>query len=797
MALTQEFRFAARMLAKNKGWTAMAVLALALGLGANVAIFSTVGLMLWPPVPYPEPDRLVFLPLTNPQRGISNGSASLPDLRDWASASAIASIGAVRMRPAALSAQGEAQYVPALQVTPEVLPLLRVSPARGRAFLPSETPETDSRVVLISHELWQGQFRGEAAVVGRDLRVNGAKYTVVGVLPEKFRFLYQPVEIVTPLALSRTQQDRDWRGLRPIARLRPGVTVAQAAAEIRAISERIERENARAGKGWRGDVRPLADMMIGKSARTAACTMFGAVAFVLLIACANIASLVLARGTQRRREMALRASLGASRGLLVRLQLIESVLLSVLGGAVGIVSAYWTIPVLKRVAPPEMGLFDVAALDWHALVFGLALSAATGLIFGIVPALLLTGGDLAPVLQEASRGSSGGRHVFLRSLVAVEMALSLVLAAVSTLQVRSILRQASGDAGFDRTNLAVGSVTLPRSRYPGDAQVRAFYVRALENLRRDAGVEAAALVNTLPLSGAVNHTAVRVEGQDPRDERFAGEMIVSPGYFQAMRIPRLAGRDFSEADGAESQPVAMVNETFVRRFWPKESSALGQRLQMGPGKTSITVVGVVRDVHHTNVGEPPHPEVYRPHAQPADPGMMLVARGRGGAGRAITAIRAAVAEVDREQPVFRLGSMEAYLYNRGSGERATAQVTGFLAVLALALAAVGTYGVMAYSVAQRLREIGIRMALGATAGNVFSMVLRGGVVPAAIGMLLGFPAAYGAVGLLRALDPGINPRDSASYAGVAAILFAVALAACAIPAWRATRVNAISVLRDE
>jgi predicted permease len=274
-------------------------------------------------------------------------------------------------------------------------------------------------------------------------------------------------------------------------------------------------------------------------------------------------------------------------------------------------------------------------------------------------------------------------------------------------------------------------------------------------------------------------------------------MIVSPGYFQALRIPRLAGRDFTDADNAEAQQVAVVNETFVKRFWPKQAGALGRRLKMGKDEDWITVVGVARDVHHTNVGEPPRPEVYRPYTQVRERYSMLVARGRTGAESAVTAIRAAVAEADREQPVFRLGSMEVYLYNRGAGERATAQVTGFLAVIALALAAVGTYGVMAYHVAQRVREIGIRLALGATGQNVFKMVLRGGLIPACIGMALGFPAAYAAVSAIRALDSGIDPRDGASYAGVAVLLFSVALVACAVPALRATRVNPIAVLRNE
>ena len=555
------------MLARNKGWTIVAVLALTLGLGVNIAIFSVVGLMLWTPLPYPHPEQLVFISQTNLQRGSSRAGVSLRDTRDWASGSTIASIAAYQSRPLAISGQGEPQHLPAMQVTPEFFPTLGVMPALGRAFTASESPETESRVAIISHELWQGMYRGDPAVLGRDIRLDGRNYSIVGVMPEGFQYLYQPMDVWTPLSLEQSQRERGSRSLNNVARLKPGVSVAQAGAQIRSISERIEQEDPKPSQGWRGRVRPLADRIIPSGARAAAGTMFGAMGLVLLIACANVASLLLARGAHRRREFALRASLGAGRGALIRLQLAESLLLSALGGAVGVLAAVWTVPLLKRIAPPDMTILQTASVDWNALAFGLGLSLLTGIVFGVVPAWLLTSGDLAPRLQEASRGSTGGRHMFLKSLVAGEMALALVLVAASTLMIRSLVRQFSMDPGFDKTNLMAAQVLLSAARHPERTQVVDFYSRTLDNLRHDGSIHSAALVQTIPLGGANNYSGVRVEGEtDAKQEQVAGDMIVSPGYFQTMRIPLLAGRDFTDADNADAQQVAMVNDAFLKRY---------------------------------------------------------------------------------------------------------------------------------------------------------------------------------------------------------------------------------------
>ncbi|WP_321471596.1 ABC transporter permease [uncultured Paludibaculum sp.] len=799
MALLQDFRLAARMLARNRGFTLVAVLALSLGVGANVAIFSVVGLMLSVPLPYPNASELAEVPQTNAARGFRRAGVSIQDLRDWRAAAGIASMAAYTSRPAAFSGEGEPQHLPAMQVTPEFFPTLGVAPAMGRVFTSSEGPENEARVAVISHALWQGLYRGAPDVLGREIRLNGGSYTIIGVMPATFHFLYRKSDLWLPLTLEPAQRVRSWRGLSAIARLRPGVTIAQANAQVNSISERIEKEDPRNGEHWRGAVRPLTDRVIAKSARASAGAMFGAVGFVLLIACANVASLQLARGTQRSRELALRSALGAGRAALVRLQLAESLLVSLLAGLVGVVTSYWTVPLLKRIAPPEMQIFELAHVDLSALLFGLTLSIGCAIVFGLLPAWLLTRGNLASMLQSASRGSSAGRHFALNALVVAEMALCLVLVTASTMMIRSLIRQQTMSPGFDTGDLTVAQVLLPQARYPQDTQVVDFYDKTLRNLRRDASLESAALVRSLPLSGDSTYLLLRVEGAQEADrDQAAGDMVVSPGYFHTMRIPLVAGRDFAEQDQAAAKPVIIVNETFAKRCWPREPNPVGRRVKLARDSAPwLTVVGVARDVRHEGINEPPRPEVYRPHAQAADRIMTLVARSRKAGQGAPGSMRSAVWQVDRDQPLFRLQTMEELLLTRNSGERATTKVLFGLAFIALVLAAVGTYGVMAYAAARRVREIGIRLALGASNQSVFRMVLKGGARQAGLGLLIGVPAAYAVTPLLRAASGALDPQDPRVYLGVAALLLVVALAASLAPARRAMRVDPALVLRGE
>ncbi|MBI4910081.1 MAG: ABC transporter permease [Acidobacteria bacterium] len=799
MALIHDFRIAARMLLKNPTGTLIALLALALGLGANVAIFSVVGLMIRVPLPYPDSAQLIYIPQTNARSGFNQAAASLQDVRDWQSAQGIESIGAYQSRPMAISGEGEPQHLPAMQVTPEFFPILGIRPAVGRVFSPAEGPESESRVAVLSYAFWQGTYRGEESVLGQTVRLNSRNYTIIGVMPEHFHFLYRKSDVWVPLALSPAQRVRSWRGLNTVARLRPGVSIDQAAAQVRSISARIAIEDPKSSADWSGQVRPLTDRAIPAPARASAAAMFGAVGFVLLIACANVASLQLARGMLRRREFALRASLGAGRASLIRLQAAESLLLSLAGGAVAVIASYWTVPLLKQIAPADMQIFEQARVDVSTLGFAFGLSILSGTLFGAVPAWLLTRGNLADGLRESSRGSTGGRHLLLKGLVVSEMTLALVLVAGATMMIRSLIRQQTGDPGFDKTNLTAATVLLPAVRYPEAAQSADFYSRALEHVLRDNSVESAAVVQTLPLAGDNSYIGVRVEGNsDPRLEAPTGNMIVSPGYFQTMRIPLTAGRDFTVQDRAESAPIAIVNETFAHRYWPSDSLPLGRRLRAGGDKSPwITVVGVARDVRHLGFSEPPRPEVYRPHSQAPERTMTLVARSRTPGQSSAAAIRSAIFQLDREQPLFRLQSVEAFLLARTPGARATTKVLGGLAAIALLLAAIGTYSVMAYTAAQRLREIGIRLALGATSQSVFAMVLKNGLTLAGIGLLIGLPAAYGVTPLLRMATDGLQPNEHLVYAGVALLLFLTVIVASAAPARIAMRVDPATILRSD
>lgn len=801
MALLADFRIAARALAKNKAWTAVALLALTLGLGANIAIYSVVGLMIQVPLPYPDPGQLVHIPQTNPQRGFRQSSVSLPDVLDWKTAPAIQSIAAYRTRPMAFTGAGEPQQLPAMQVTPEFFPTLGIQPALGRTLAPNETPESDARAAILSYELWQGMFRGESSVLGREIRLDGGNYTIVGVMPQGFHFLYRKCDVWVPLSLEPAQRERGWRGLGSVARLSPGVTREVAAAQVRAISERVEREDRKNGEHWRGEVRPLADLVIPKGARASAGAMFGAVGFVLLIACANVASLQLARGMMRRREFALRSSLGASRSSLIRLQLAESLLLSLAGGVIGVITCYWTVPLLKRVAPPQMDIFKLAHVDLGALGFALALSLVTGVVFGLAPAWLLSRGNLSDSLQDSSRGSTGGRHLVLKGLVVAEMTLALVLVSAGAMMIRSLIRQQTMDLGFDRTNVTGAQLMLPVARYAEPSDIAGFFTRTLENLERDGSVESAALVQTLPLAGSNTYTEVRVEGAaaDPDRNPVAGYMVVSPAYFRTLRIPLIAGRDFNRQDHADSEPVAIVNEAFVRRYWPENPRPVGRRLRTGSTETApwLTVVGIARDVRHVSLDDPPRPEVYRVYTQAPERSVMLLARSRRDGQNTANVLRSSIWQVDRDQPIFRLVTLDAYFLTRNEGQRATTKVLSGLAFIALALAAIGIYGVVAYGAAQRIREIGIRLALGASAESIFRAVLKGALALAGVGLAIGLPAAYGVTPLLRTVSEGLQPHETTVYAGVAVLLFLITVAASLAPAIRAMRVDPARVLRDE
>jgi putative ABC transport system permease protein len=799
-SLWDDIRFGFRMLGRRRGLTALAILTFALGVGMNTAIFSVVAGYFWAPLPYGDAKSLVSLAQTNPALGVGQSRISLLDRQDWGAARSLDSIVAFRPRTAALSGPGAPVSVETVAAGPELFDVLRAPAALGRTFNQAERVPGEHRVAVISDGLWRAQFGADPRAVGSDFRLEGRNYTLIGVMPPGFHFLYRQAQVFIPLDHpAESANRRDARNLRALARLAPGVSAQQAAQELAALSAHLEQQYPATNRGWRGDVRPLAHLFIPRNARTAISAMYLAVTFVLLIACVNIASLLLSRGTMRRRELAIRAALGAREGALARLLLTESALLGLAGGAAGIALAWIALPWLRQIAPAGLGHVENLVLDFRGLAYGVALSLGSGLLAGWIPALAMTRGELGRALHGSGRGATTAGHGTLTGLVVAEVGLSVVLLAASGLMVKSVAGQLTADPGFDRQGLMSAKVSLPEAVYPEPRQAADFFSRVLAEVRRDPRVMGAAVAQTLPLGGGDQWSKVLVESnraRDAQDGDLVGWMVVSDGYFETLGVPILSGRGFSPRDTPDSPPVVVVNQTMARQYWPGDLNPVGRRLKPGVGDDGqwATVVGVARDVRHLSALEPARPEVYVPHAQAPGRAMTLVARAGGGLPRIL---RQAVWRVDREQPLYEVESVESLLERATAGPRATAQVLGFLAIVALLLAATGIYGVIGYLTTQRSREIGVRLALGACRADVFRMVLHGGLARAAAGLLVGLPAAVAITPLLKSLLFGLEPHDPGTFAAVGALLLAVAVVASLGPALRAMRVDPVRILRED
>ena len=796
-------KFGLRLLVRNKLLTAVAAVTLALGMGMNTAIFSVVSGALWSTLPYPAPERLIAIWNYSARAGLSNVTVSLMEARDWRQARSIENLAAYRFSQQALGSSGEAQYVQAVEATPELFEVLREKAALGRTFDHSERPAGEHRVAVITESLWRRHFAADPAALGRELKLDGKAYTVIGVMPPGFTFLYSKTEVFLPLFLPPPEANhRGRRGLRVVARLAPGATVEQADAEIQSISKAIEAAHPDTNRGWTGRARPLELDIIDRGARLSIQTMFWAVTGVLLIACANIASLLLARGTLRRRELAIRASLGAARSRLVRLLLTESVLLAGLGGVLGTLFALYAIPVLKSMAPKDFPRLELMKLDPLALGYTFLMCLAAGLIAGLAPAWMLSRGEPAQFLHEGGRGGTASRQRLLHGLVAAEMALALALLVVSGLLIRNLVRQFTADPGFNTQRLLTASVSLPQAHYPERRQGPEFFRGVLERLGRDARIERAAAVQTLPLGGSNSWQAITIEGRrgDPDERNLAGYLVVTPGYFATMEIPLRSGRDFRESDTDAAPGVAVINETMIRRYWPDDPSPLGRRLRFGAADSAgpwITVVGIARDVRHQSPVRPPRPEVYVPLAQAPGRRMVLVARTKGKPAQSSDALRAAVRAMDLHQPLGAIESMDEVLDRRLAGPKVTAQILGFLGTLALLLAAIGTYGVLSYVTSRRAREIGLRLALGAVPADIARLVLGRMLALCAAGLVAGLAAAAALTPLVASLLEGLKPHDPVSFGLPAALLLVTALAAYLAPTLRAVRVDPVRVLREE
>jgi putative ABC transport system permease protein len=790
------------MLSRQKVLTAVAAVTLALGMGMNTAIFSTVSGILWHTLPYAEPQELVSVWAENQKQNFNRVSLSPREVEDWRAAHSLRQLAPYRYSQVGLRGTGDPQSIMVVEAGLGFFDVLRQPPMMGRLFSPEEQQPGDHRVAVITDALWRREFGGEAGVLGKEIRIDGRIHTVIGVLPPDFSFLYSKTDLFLPLQLTDEQRSRrDFRSLRAIGRLNPGYSVAAADQELRGIAARADEAEPQAIRGWSASVRPLEMEVIDRGARLSIQTMFWAVIGVLLIACTNITSLLLARGALRQRELAIRASLGAGQARLARLLLTESVVLCLLGGVLGTFFARWALPVIRSLAPKDFPRLEYVQLDSSALLYTFLLCLLCGLVAGAAPAWLLTRGELARTLHEGGRGGTFSRQRFLQSLVVTEFALAMVLLTITGLLVRSLTAQLNGDTGFDRSRLLIATLNLPASEYPERRQQARFYQAVAEGLRRDARIQHASAVQSVPLAGSSSFTPIAIEGQpqSAADRKLAGFMAVLPDYFATLGVPLLSGRDVTASDDDTAPQVAIINETMAKRYWPGDASPLGRRFQLVGVREPkwITVIGLARDVRHLGPTRPARPEIYLPVAQTTNRTLVLMARTEANPVHAAAAMQAAVWAVDRNQAITQLETMEDLVDRRLAGPRVTVQILGFLAGLALLLSALGIYGVLSYLTNQRAKEIGIRVALGAVPRDVVQLVLRRGFLLAGIGLVVGCAGAAALTPLVRNILDGVQPHDARSFSMAAVALVVAAIGASAFPVLRALRLDPVRVLREE
>jgi len=809
--LVKELRYGIRSLLKHPGFTAIAVITLALGIGANTAMFSVINGVLLRPLPYQDPDRLVTIWEESPERGLFQLPVSYANFRDWQDQNHVFDqISAYTFTNLNLTGTGEPARLLTVRSSANLFSLVGAAPLLGRGFLTEEDKEGANRVVILGHALWQSRFGSDSGIVGKSLTLNNQSHTVVGVMSPNVQFpvgfgylgkvLNDPVDLYVPLAATSEETGRGNYSFFAIGRLKPGVTINQAQAEMSTIEGRLEQQYPEGNTGIGISLVPTQEQTV-KEIRPALLVLLGAVAFMLLIACANIANLLLARATSRQKEIAIRTALGASRLRVLRLLLTESVMLSLAGGCLGLLLAFWGTDALMALAPDNIPRLNEVRVDARVFGFTLAVSLVTGILFGLIPAVHASKPDLNEALKEGSRGSMGsatGKRT--RSvLVAVEVALSLVLLIGAGLMIKSFLRLQQMNLGFDPDNVLAVDLSLSRSRYPEDRQQVAFFQEALERLQSVPGIKSAGATTGLPLTLSLSGSDFRIEG---RPEPEAGrEMIihtrsVSPDYFGTLGISLIKGRDFSARDKSDAPKTAIINNDLARIYFPSEDP-IGKRITFDDGESWISIVGVIGDVKQLGLDSSAKPEVYFPYLQVSAPSMSLVVRTTSNPLSLAGAVKSQIQMIDKDLPIDDAKTMQQLLAESLSGRRFNMLLLTVFAMVALVLAIVGIYGVMSYTVTQRTHEIGIRVAIGAQSRDVFRMVIGQGMMLAMIGVTFGLVGAFGLTRLMTTMLFGVEPTDPATFVGIAVLLTAVTLVACYIPARRAAKVNPLVALRYE
>jgi putative ABC transport system permease protein len=796
--LLQDLRYGVRRLFADPAFTLIAVACLALGIGANTTVLTAVNTLLLRPLPYGDPDRLMSLYTVAPSgRADSHESLSYPDYRDWGTLDgALSATAAFTNGTVNLGGIDEPQRLQAAYVTASLFPLLGVRTVLGRGFLAEE--ERAGKVVVLSWDLWQSRFGGDRAALGAKVTIDGEPYTVVGVMQPGIRFP-ETARLWLPLAPGEAAESRGWRTYQGLGRLAPGVTVEQAAsraaAKARELAERYPDADARRG----GGVQPYREMF-SRQVRPMMLIMLGAVSFVLLIACANVANLLLARGTTRRREIAVRLAVGAGRGRVVRQLLTESLLIALLGGVLGALLGTWGIDALTRSLPADLPFWMVFDVDGKVLLMTLAVSVVSALAFGLVPALRASDLDLVSELKDGGRGTTGVRAGRLQAaLVVTQLALSVVLLVGATLMIRSFMRLHTVDPGFRAEGVLTLQTSLRGPRYPGDSTVARSYERLLERIGTLPGVAGAAAVSSLPVADCCGSSTFYPEGKDypAGSAPEALSAAATPGYFATLRIPLLRGREFGAADRPGAPPVAIVNRVLAERAWPGEDP-IGKRFRFGPNdSTWLTVVGVAREVKYHKLNDEDLPQLYLAHAQSPWRTLSIVVRTAGDPASLTPAVRQAVRSIDPDLPLTRVQTMREVVRLRMFESRIYGGMFAVFALVALLLASVGLYGVMSYTVAQRTHEMGVRIALGALPGDVIRLMVARGARLTAVGLAIGVPAAFGLARVLRGALYGVSASDPATFAAIVALLSTVALLASYLPARRAARVEPMVALRSE
>jgi len=802
--LWQDLLFGARMLMKQPGFTFIAVLTLALGIGANTAIFSVVNAVLLRPLPFTQSERLVMVweKVRLPNYQNERNAPAPGNFTDWRKGSStFQGMAAMSSRNFNLTGAGEPLRILGAAVSASLFPVLQTEPKLGRVFTDAEDRPGAARVVVLSQGLWISGFGADPQISGKTIRLDSESYTVLGVMPAAFRFPDAETQLWVPLALTPAEMaNHGSHNLQVVARLKDGVSLGQAQAEMQTIADALTAQYPSTNTGVGVNLVPLHEQVVG-DVRLALLALLAATGFILLIVCANVANLLLARATARQRELAIRLALGAGRARIVRQLLTESVLLALIGGVLALALAYAGVEVLRLLSPPDLPRVEEIGVNGLVLVFSLGLSALTGIVFGLAPALQASRHEMQSFLKEGARESAPGSRV-RHLLVAAEIALGVIVLIGAGLLLRSFVRLNEVRLGFQPENVLTQRVTLRGGNYATAVQRGAFYQRAVERIESLPGVKSAAAISYLPLINARNRTGFTIEGRAPLapgQVPLSAFRTVTPGYFQTMQIGLRKGRDFSWQDTPEAAPVMIINQVTANTYWPQED-ALGKRIKLGAPDSPVpwlTVVGIIEDVREFDPLTAPLPTLYFPALQHQAAAQDWVVRTAQDPLSLAAAARSAIWEIDQDLPVSRVQSMASVRRAATATQQFNLVLMGLFACLALALAVTGVYGVTAYSVAQRTREIGVRMALGAQAADVLRLVLAQSLKVIVSGVVSGVIAALLLTRLMTNLLFSVSPSDPVTFATISLLLIGVALLACWIPARRATKVDPMIALRYE